>query len=340
MGTKIWMIVFPIAGQSIGTARWVEDSGLDGWAVADTQNLAGDPYSALSLAAHATSRIGLGTGITNATTRHPAVTASAITTVQVESGGRAVLGIGRGDSSLAYIGQKAASLSQFKTYLQQVQGFLGGENVSLDGYSSQMAWVTRTSLPKVPVDVAATGPRVIALGAQLADWVTFSVGAQPDRLRWAIETAHQARLNADLDPAGISLGAYVNVVVHPDRDKARDLGRGWVSSFARFSGMEKGSALESLAPEGRSVIEQVSEQYNMSYHGHQEGEHTSALTNDFIDSFAIAGPPAYCIERLQELIDLKLERLVIVGPGRGADRFEIKESMQRFTREVLPFLKR
>ncbi len=339
MGTKIWMLVFPIAGQSVGTARWVEDAGWDGWAVADTQNLAGDPYSALSLAAHNTKHIGLGTGITNATTRHAAVTASAITTVQVESGGRAVLGIGRGDSSLAYIGHKAASLAQFKTYLQQVQGYLRGEEVSMDGYPSRMAWVTRTGLPKVPVDVAATGPKVIEMGAQLADWVTFSVGAQPERVRQAIETARQARVNAGLDPATLSLGAYVNVVAHPNKARARELARGWVSSFARFSGMEKGGAIESLVPESRSVVEQVSEQYNMSYHGHLRGEHTAALTDDFIDGFGVAGPSAYCIERLQELIALNLDRLVIVGPGRDTDRTEGREIMQRFAKEILPALK-
>ncbi len=332
------MTVFPIAGQSVEMARWVEDSGGDGLAVADTQNLAGDPYSALSLAAHTTSHIGLGTAITNAITRHPAVTASAITTVQVESRGRAVLGIGRGDSSLAYLGRKPASLAQFKEYLQQVQGYLCGEEVSLDGYPSRMEWVRQTGLPKVPVDVAATGPKVIEIGAQLADWVTLSVGAQPERLRWGMETARQARSRVGLDPAGLSLGAYVNVVAHPSQERARELARGWVSSFARFSGMSKGGAMESLAPESRSVVAQVSAQYNMSYHGHNEGEHTSALTDDFIDSFAIAGPSSYCIERLQELIALGLERLIIVGPGRGTDPAEMKQSMLRFFKEVLPAL--
>ncbi|HEY3991333.1 MAG TPA: LLM class flavin-dependent oxidoreductase [Ktedonobacteraceae bacterium] len=339
MGTKIWMIVFPLAGQSVGMARWIENAGWDGLAVADTQNLAGDPYSALSLAAHNTSQIGLGTATTNATTRHPAVTASAITTVQVESRGRAVLGIGRGDSSLAYLGRKPASLVQFKTYLQQVQGYLRGEEVSIDGYASRMEWVTQTGLPKVPVDVAATGPKVIEIGAQFADWVTLSVGAQPERLRWGMETAHQARLRAGLDPAGLSLGAYVNVVAHPNRARARELARGWVSSFARFSGMLKGEAMESLAPEGRSVVTQISEQYNMSYHGHQAGEHTAALTDDFIDSFAIAGPSSYCVERLQELMALGFERLVIVGPGRGTDPTEMKQIMLRFSKEVLPGLR-
>ena len=97
MRAKIWMLVLPMAGQTTERARWIEDFGGDGLGVADTQNLAGDPYAALSLAGHTTSHIGLGTAVTNPITRHPAVTASAILTVQAESAGRAVLGIGRGD---------------------------------------------------------------------------------------------------------------------------------------------------------------------------------------------------------------------------------------------------
>lgn len=338
MKAKIWMSVFPMAGQTAEIARRVEDSGGDGLGVADTQNLAGDPYSELSLAAHTTSHIGLGTAVTNPITRHPAVTASAIMTVQVESAGRAVLGIGRGDSSLAYLGRKPASLAQFQAYLQQVQGYLRGEEVTLDGYASRMEWVRQTGLPKVPVDVAATGPKTIEMGAQLADWVTLSLGAQPERLRWGMETARQARLRAGLDPAGLSLGAYLNVVVHPNRERARTLARGSTSSFARFSGMSKGDAIKSLVPESRSVVEAVSAQYDMSHHAQQEAKHTALLTDAFLESFAIAGPSSYCIERLQELIALGLERLVIVGPGRGTDPDELKQTEMHLFQEVLPAL--
>ncbi len=338
MRAKIWMYGFPIAGQTAERARWIEDSGGDGLGVADTQNLAGDPYAALSLAAHTTNHLGLRTVVTNPITRHPAVTASAIMTVQVESAGRAVLGIGRGDSSLAYLGRKPASLAQFQAYLQQVQGYLRGEEVTLSGYASRIEWIRPTGLPKVPVDVAATGPKMIEIGAQLADWVTLSLGAQPERLRWGMETARQARLRAGLDPAGLSLGAYLNVVVHPNRERARALARGWTSSLARFSGMLKGDAMQSLAPESRSVVEKISAQYDMSHHGHQEGKHTALLTDAFLESFAIAGPSSYCIERLQELIALGLERLVIVGPGRGTDPDELKQTERHFFQEVLPAL--
>jgi 5,10-methylenetetrahydromethanopterin reductase len=102
--------------------------------------------------------------------------------------------------------------------------------------------------------------------------------------------------------------------------------------------MSKGDAIKSLAPESRSVVEAISAQYDMSHHGDQEGKHTTLLTDEFLESFAIAGPSSYCIERLQELIALGLERLVIVGPGRGTDPDELKQTERHFFQEVLPAL--
>ena len=87
-------------------AEKLEADGFDGLAVVDSQNLSGDPYVALALAAKATSRLGLATGVTNPYTRHPAATACSIASVQAVSGGRAVLGIGRGDTALFHLGMK------------------------------------------------------------------------------------------------------------------------------------------------------------------------------------------------------------------------------------------
>ncbi|MEA2648044.1 MAG: 5,10-methylenetetrahydromethanopterin reductase [Candidatus Binataceae bacterium] len=199
---EIWMITFPIPGAFAPMARMVEESGFDGIGIVDTQNLAADPYAELCLAAHATKHLKLRTAVTNPVTRHPAVTASAIATVQAESAGRATLGIGRGDSAVAKIGERAPSSKDFARYISQVQGFLRGEEVTLDnGFQSRNEWIARAGLPKVPVDVAATGPRVIEVGARLADSLTFAVGADPERLAWAVEYARQARIQAGLDPA-------------------------------------------------------------------------------------------------------------------------------------------
>jgi len=58
----------------------------------------------LALAARATERLRLGPAVTNPVTRHPAVTAAAVATLQVESEGRAVVVFGRGDLAVLQLG--------------------------------------------------------------------------------------------------------------------------------------------------------------------------------------------------------------------------------------------
>jgi 5,10-methylenetetrahydromethanopterin reductase len=104
MTCEFWMHWFPIPGQVERVAEQAEQLGFDGLLLADSQNLVGDPFVALGILAKTTTGLSLGTGIVKPLTRHPAVIASAMASLQIETGGRAVLGVGRGDSSLAQIG--------------------------------------------------------------------------------------------------------------------------------------------------------------------------------------------------------------------------------------------
>ena len=333
---EFWQLKFPIPGQSETVARAAEEAGFDGLYFADTQCLSGDIYSAMCLAARATTRLKVGTAVTNPVTRHPAVTASAIATVQVESGGRAVLGIGRGDSSLAYLGQKPASWRTLENYVDQLQRYLRGEAVDLDGYASRNMWIQKSGQPKVPVDVAATGPRVISLGARLADRVTFAVGADVSRMRAALGAARSARESAGLDPAGISLGAYINVGCHPDVGQAREIVKGQVGSFAHFTGM---SGENSRGLQDAETFRHIGANYDMANHGLAAGRHLQAVGDDFISRFAVTGSPSYCVDRLGELIELGLDRLVLLTGSRDGDQVRIAAGVERLGSEVLPQLR-
>jgi 5,10-methylenetetrahydromethanopterin reductase len=336
---EIWVISVPIPGAFAQMARMVEERGFDGIGIVDTQNLAADPYSELCLAAHATKHLKLRTAVTNPVTRHPAVTASAIATVQAESGGRAVLGIGRGDSAVAKIGDRAPSSKDFARYISQVQGFLRGEEVTLDnGYRSRNEWIARGNLPKVPIDVAATGPRVIEVGARLADSVTFAVGADPERLTWAVGHARHAREQAGLDPSTLKLGAFLNVVVHPEIARARTMARGTVGVIAHFSGMSRDSTA-GMRPEDRAVAKKVGEAYDMSRHTRADAGHARFIDDAFVDRFAIAGPPAHCIQRFETILKLGLDHLIIVGPGGDVAAPDQMQTVGLFAKEVLPVLK-
>jgi 5,10-methylenetetrahydromethanopterin reductase len=314
-----------------------ERDGWDGLAFTDSQNLGGDVFAGLGIAAHCTERIKLATGATNPATRHPAVIASAIATIQVESKGRAWLGIARGDSALAYIGRKPMPLEQFGTALEQIQIYLRGESVDCDGFASQIQWLPGLELPKPPMSVAATGPKVITMAAKLADGITFSVGADPARLKSAIDLARETRAQAGLAP--LRLGAYLNVVAHPDVRVARDLVRGRLGVYARFSTMDR-NVLNSLSEADRKVADELVSTYDMQAHAASGARHEAALGNEFVDRFGIVGPSEHVAERLTELIALGLDHVVIVGHSRNTSPEVFSESSRRFCQEVIPAVRR
>jgi 5,10-methylenetetrahydromethanopterin reductase len=298
--------------------------------VADSQNLNADVWVELALAGVATDRLHLGPGVTNPATRDPAVTASAAATLQAETDGRAVLGLGRGDSALTQLGRRPVAVHELEEALVTIQAYLSGEEAHSDGLASHIAWLPDDEA-KVPVAVAATGPHVIGAGARHAERVDFTVGAEPDRLAWAVETAREAAGDRQ-----VSLGAYLNVAVSPDRDTARDLVRGSTAIFARFA--TEGAPADGLSEVTRAGIEQVAADYDEKRHGHAAAAHAQALEDDFIDRFAVVGDPAEVTERLREIEALGIERVVVVPGSLDADPRAMADADERFGAEVLPQL--
>ncbi|MBI4279724.1 MAG: LLM class flavin-dependent oxidoreductase, partial [Armatimonadetes bacterium] len=95
-------------------AARAEQAGFDCAWIPDSQLLWRDVWVTLSAAALATSRIALGTNVTNPLTRHPTVTACAAASLDELSGGRAIVGIGPGESSVRVMGWNPAKVAAMK----------------------------------------------------------------------------------------------------------------------------------------------------------------------------------------------------------------------------------
>src|SRR6202008_3809073 len=108
----------------------------------------------------------------------------------------------------------------------ELQVYRRGEKVHRDGKDSALEWLKAMDLPKVPVDVAATGPKVIAAGARQAERITFNLGGNPERIAEGIKLARQGRKEAGLPADGLTFGAYLPVAPHPDITAARLLVKG------------------------------------------------------------------------------------------------------------------
>jgi 5,10-methylenetetrahydromethanopterin reductase len=333
-------------------ARRVEAEGWDGQMFMCSQNLSADPWVQMGVWASTTSRLKLSTGVTNPFTRNVAVTAGAAATVQAVSGGRAVLGIGRGDSALAYLGHAPVSLARFETALQHLQVLLGGGEIPFEEFGTSgdapslhelslgdkptavaLRWLPK-DLPKVPLDVAATGPKVIEMGARIAERVTFSVGAEPERMAWALDTARAAQ-----GSRAVSYGAQLVVVCHPDADTAMEVAMHMAPPLARFQVIQ-GKTVGPTSQAADDSLEAIRAGYDMTKHGVTQSQDRiigGGLTPEFVRNFAIVGSPDQCTERLLALRQMGLGRFVVVGPGFYPASWG--EAAGLFAREVIPALK-
>jgi 5,10-methylenetetrahydromethanopterin reductase len=321
---EMWRAGGSNTGASPEAARPVEAEGWDGQMFMCSQCLSADPYVQMGVWATATSRLKLSTGVTNPFTRNIAVTAAAAATVQAVSNGRAVLGIGRGDSALAYLGHAPVSLKSFETALKHLQVLLSGGEIPFAEFGSsgdapdlheislggrpegvRLRWLS-PDLPKVELDVAATGPKVIAMGARIAERVTFSLGAEPERLAWGLEVARQARAEAGLPEDGVSYGAQLVVVCHPDEEKAMQVAMHMAPPLARFQVIQ-GKQVGPTDAAMSENLDAIKSGYDMNKHGVHDAKDRiigGGLSPDFVRKFAIVGTPDHCTARLLELRQL------------------------------------
>lgn len=330
---KLGVLLFPAPAGSANLARMAEALGFDSMVFADTQNITPEVWGQLMLAARDTGRIELGTGVTNPGTRDVAVTASAALALQVESGGRAVCGIGRGDSSLAKIGRAPVPVDEFEVYVRRLQAYLRGEEVDRDGTPSRLEWHGDAHVPKVPVEVAATGKRVIEMAARHADRIVFAMGADEERLARAIGTARRAAEACGRDPDSLKLGAWINAVIHPDLKAARAAVRGGLSVFAHFSGFA-GMKPEAMDPALRDAAVHLRENYDHRGHGMASSSHAGGLDDAFVDRFGIVGPVETAVERFRRLADLGLDFCRVVPGSRDAPAEIVGASMMTLATQV------
>ena len=350
---EVWTHLTAAPRAIANEARIAEAQGWDGLGVVDSQNRSGDPYIALTMAATVTERVKLATAVTNSVTRMAAATAAAIASVDRISDGRAVLGIGRGDSALADVGRSPARVAQFEIYLRHLQAYLRGEAIPFDEIEvsaaapvddlhladaapeSRIQWLQGGR--KVPVEVAVSGPRMIALSAVHADRLMFALGADEERIAWGIEVAKSARASAGLDPEGIAFGVFVNCVCHPRIETARELVKAGLTTFARFSILH-GKVTGPASSQTQEALKTLHSVYDMTMHTRSGSRQAETLTTEFIDRFSIVGTPERCIERLQGLASLGLDKLFLATNFTIMQTEEGRDAIALAAKEVLPAL--
>lgn len=184
--------------------------------VPDSQLLWRDTYAALAFAAAATSTIRLGTGVTNVKTRHPSVLASAANTAHELAPGRIRLAIGTGDSSVKLIGERPSRQVETRASLDMVRTLLAGDDWNFGGHDVHL----KDAHGQIPVFLAASGPKNVALAGEIGDGALLMGGASPTlaKQNLALLAEGAAVAGRSLDGFTTAVAAFCHVTDDPERD--------------------------------------------------------------------------------------------------------------------------
>ena len=164
--------------------RSIEAAGFDGAGILDSQLLSRDTFVVLGQAATSTSRITLFPAVTNPFTRHASVLAGAIQTVEELAPGRVKFVIGTGYTSASTIGRKPATLAEMRACITTVNALVAGHSVDFHGTPGRLTFATGR---RIPVLMAASGPKAIELAGEIADGVLLLVGFNRGIVQRALE---------------------------------------------------------------------------------------------------------------------------------------------------------
>lgn len=179
----------PPGPQARELAVRAEALGYDRVWLYDSAAIYEDIWIHLARIAEATERIGIGTAVLVPNLRHVMTTASAIATVDRLAPGRLACAIGTGYTARLILGKRALSWKYVRDYVEQLQGLLRGDVVTVDGEACQM--IHRPELAKqrpieVPILLSAFGPKGLAITKEIADgWMGMS--PPPEAFDWAVQ---------------------------------------------------------------------------------------------------------------------------------------------------------
>jgi F420-dependent oxidoreductase-like protein len=187
-------------------------------------------YTALGALASATSKVQLSALVTGNTYRHPAVLAKTVTTLDVVSGGRAVLGIGAGWYELEHenfgieFGTFTDRFEKLEEALQIIGPMFRGENPTFSGtrYQVENAMNNPRVRPNIPIMLGGSGEKkTFRMAAQYADHMNIICG-RPDIPR-KVAALRQRCEELGRDPESLPTSHLTSVAVAQDAKDAERL---------------------------------------------------------------------------------------------------------------------
>ncbi|MCE2457325.1 MAG: LLM class flavin-dependent oxidoreductase [Dehalococcoidia bacterium] len=206
-----------------GYGRMAEDAGFDSLWVTE-RYFHEETSSMLGYLAATTEQIRLGVGVVNPFTRSPALLGMGAATLDRLSGGRMMLGLGRSDADVIH-GRMGIDyrtpLARLRGTVSALQSMWDGDRVSAEYAGvrlSNVGLAIRPMQERLPIYLAAIGPRALRLAGEVADGVLLNAYAPVEYIRWASRVVRESAEAAGRDPASIDITCMLIVRLTDDPD--------------------------------------------------------------------------------------------------------------------------
>ncbi|MEJ8651224.1 TIGR03842 family LLM class F420-dependent oxidoreductase [Streptomyces sp. MS1.AVA.3] len=319
----------PPSAAVVSLMRRAERNGFRyGWTF-DSTVLWQEPFVLYSRILEHTERLIVGPMVTNPSTRAPEVTASTFATLNEMYGNRTVCGIGRGDSAMRVAGRPPNTLARLGEAIGVIRDLAEGRAADVGGHRIRIPWIKDG---KLPVWMAAYGPKALAMTGQLADGFILQL-ADPFLTEWMIKAVRKAAADAGRDPDEITICVAAPAYVGDDIEHARDQCRWFggmvgnhvadlVARYGEHSGM---------VPDELTDYIKARQGYDYSHHGRADNPDTTFVPDAIVDRFCLLGPVAAHLDKLQRLRALGVDQFALYA------MHDAKEStLDAYGAEILP----
>jgi 5,10-methylenetetrahydromethanopterin reductase len=300
---------------AVADARLAEDVGFSLVGVADSQSVFREMYVTMALCAQATRRVRIGPSVTNPITRHAAVAASGIATIDEIAPGRAFFGLGSGDSAILNLAERPSTLADLRAYVEAVRALHTRGETTWRGRLARLTWAKRA----IPIYLSAEGPRTLELAGEIADGVIVNVGLEPTLVKDAVARVHAGARRAGRDPASVDLWTMVRANVTDDVAAGIDEIRMELASNAHH--------VFRFTLEGKQVPPALADAIVRVQKGYQPAAHEAlgpspnaalldgepALRAYLAQRFAAVGPASVVADKLRAVVDAGISGLLVTG---------------------------
>jgi probable F420-dependent oxidoreductase len=312
--------------RAIALTRLAERNGFSyGW-IFDSHVLWKEPYVLLTLMAQNSERMRLGTCVTNPATREPSVTASTLAVLQLLSGGRMDLGIGRGDSARRVLGKPPTTLAILEEATKVIRDLCEGRQVSYEGAELRLDWA---GAHRLPVWIAGYGPKALELTGRVADGAIIQL-ADPSLVGWCVGLLRRGARAADRDPNAVAVMAAAPAHLG-DRRPALDAVR-WFPALVSNHVVDLVKRYgEQGLPSDLTAYVRDRPGYDYQHHAESGSSNAAFVDDESVERFCVIGDTEEHLEKLRKLADAGVGQFNIYL--MSGDEEEILET---YGRDIIP----